>query len=273
MPHQPHHAVPSTGLHPALTIGQAAAYADITIKTVRHYHRLGLIAEPSRDRSGYRRYTATDLSRLVQIRTLAAAGVPLAEIPAILEASPERFADTLADIGRRLDEHIAELTARRETLRRLAEGDRILLPPKATALLERARALGFADEDTALVGESLVLMKAIAPEDFDAHVAHAELVFADPDHMALLVRCGTVADLDPDDPRVDELADDMAAYLTAHPELVPTLPGLDDRSDGATRFELLYRYGEDRRRALARLNTLIAEKLAQGAGGPDPRRP
>lgn len=63
-----------------VTIGQAAAFAGITIKTVRHYHKLGLVDEPARDSSGYRRYGSAELLRLVQVKTLAAAGVPLADI-------------------------------------------------------------------------------------------------------------------------------------------------------------------------------------------------
>lgn len=38
-----------------ITIGQLAAYAGVTIKAVRHYHQRGLLAEPPRDASGYRR--------------------------------------------------------------------------------------------------------------------------------------------------------------------------------------------------------------------------
>ncbi|MFD0268057.1 MerR family transcriptional regulator, partial [Streptomyces sp. NPDC127106] len=63
-----------------VTIGQAAAFAGVTVKTVRHYHQHGLIDEPRRDASGYRRYGSADLLRLIQVRTLAAAGVPLAEV-------------------------------------------------------------------------------------------------------------------------------------------------------------------------------------------------
>lgn len=69
----------------------AAAFAGVTVKTVRHYHRLGLVDEPARDSSGYRRYHSGDLLRLVQVRTLAAAGVPLAGIPALLDAQLERL--------------------------------------------------------------------------------------------------------------------------------------------------------------------------------------
>ena len=72
-----------------LTIGQAAAFADVTVKTVRVYHQHGLIDEPRRDSSGYRRYGSADLLRLVQVRTLAGAGVPLAEIGDLLDAGPD----------------------------------------------------------------------------------------------------------------------------------------------------------------------------------------
>ncbi|WP_349426191.1 MerR family transcriptional regulator [Microbacterium sp. LWS13-1.2] len=78
-----------------VTIGQAAAFVGVTVKTVQHYHKLGLIAEPERDLSGYRRYSADDLLRLVHVRTLAGAGVPLAEIAQLLAADGEEFAAKL----------------------------------------------------------------------------------------------------------------------------------------------------------------------------------
>src|SRR5205823_13214010 len=52
-----------------ITIGQLAAYAGVTIKAVRHYHQRGLLAEPPRDASGYRRYSAQDAIELVKIKT------------------------------------------------------------------------------------------------------------------------------------------------------------------------------------------------------------
>ena len=67
----------------------------------RRDHR-GLVAEPERDTSGYRRYGSAELLRLVQARTLAGAGVPLAEVGELLDAGPERFAAPLGDVHRRL---------------------------------------------------------------------------------------------------------------------------------------------------------------------------
>jgi DNA-binding transcriptional MerR regulator len=56
--------------------------------TIRVYHDKGLLPEPPRDASGYRRYSAQDLVELIKIRTLAEAGLPLATIAHLATASP-----------------------------------------------------------------------------------------------------------------------------------------------------------------------------------------
>ena len=87
-----------------ITIGQLAAYAGVTIKAVRHYHKRGLLEEPTRDSSGYRRYTAQHAIELVKIKTLAEAGVPLARVKELLAAGPDRFAAAIAEVDRTLQE-------------------------------------------------------------------------------------------------------------------------------------------------------------------------
>ena len=67
-----------------LTIGQLAAHAGVTVRAVRHYHAKGLLPEPERDASGYRRYDAKAVVDLIKIRTLADAGVPLARVKELL---------------------------------------------------------------------------------------------------------------------------------------------------------------------------------------------
>ncbi|MFD3534139.1 MerR family transcriptional regulator [Streptomyces sp. NPDC058664] len=151
-----------------LTIGQAAAFVGVTIKTVRHYHRLGLVAEPDRDGSGYRRYRSGELFRLVRVRTLAAAGVPLAEIGDLLDADPKTFAATLDNVHHRLTERIDDLIARRDRLHRLDHGDRALLPDRACAVLGRLAELGFSPDYVAGRREALVLSQALVPEIFDS---------------------------------------------------------------------------------------------------------
>src|SRR5439155_26459658 len=94
----------SKGDRRMITIGQLADFAGVTIKAVRHYHQRGLLEEPPRDSSGYRRYTAEHAIQLIKIKTLAEAGVPLARIRELLAADPDRFAAAIIEIDRNLQE-------------------------------------------------------------------------------------------------------------------------------------------------------------------------
>ncbi|MEV6155150.1 MerR family transcriptional regulator [Nonomuraea sp. NPDC052129] len=244
-----------------VTIGQAAAFVDVTVKTVRHYHKLGLVKEPERDSSGYRRYGSAELLRLVQVRTLAAAGVPLAEIGPMIDADPARFAAALADVERQLDERIAELIARRDTLRRLADGDRALLPDRAVALLERLSGLGFSAAEAAAAREGWVLARALVPEGFDDYLTHVEDALEDTRFVALIKRGAEAAGWEPDDPRIAELATAMADHFLANPAHLQIVTGLQARTDAATRYELIAHHGEEQGSAAAQGIALVEAKL------------
>src|SRR5260370_2813489 len=110
-----------------ITIGQLAAYAGVTIKAVRHYHQRGLLEEPPRDSSGYRRYSAQHAIDLVKIKTLAEAGVPLARINDLLAANPDPFPAAITDIDRNLQERAKELRRTRDRIAGLSSGDRLFV--------------------------------------------------------------------------------------------------------------------------------------------------
>ncbi|MDN3028463.1 MerR family transcriptional regulator [Streptomyces sp. S.PB5] len=244
-----------------LTIGQAAAFAGVTVKTVRHYHRLGLVDEPERDGSGYRRYGSPDMLRLVQVRTLAGAGVPLAEIGALLDADPERFAAALDDVERRLTDRIEELIARRAVLHRLASGDRLLLPERACVALDRFTELGFDTEYVAIQQEALILARALVPEVFDNLLDQLEHQLGDPEYVGLLKLSLEAESWDPDDPRLGELAAALSAKLLANRELLAMPAEFRSRPDAATRYGLVNHHREDQAPAGARLNELLEEHL------------
>ncbi|MFD8478326.1 MerR family transcriptional regulator [Kitasatospora sp. NPDC059673] len=244
-----------------ITIGQAAAFAGITVKTIRVYHRNGLVEEPRRDSSGYRRYGTAELLRLVQVRILAGAGVPLAGIGPILDAEGEDFTTALDQVEDDLTRRIEELTARRDTLRRLATGDRVLLPDRACAILDRMPGLGFSTEDMAIAREGLILVRALVPEGFDDYLAQIEHGLDDPRHVALIKLTWSAGNWAADDPRIEELAEEMAQHFLADPSLLPTLTGLQDKDDATTRHDLLTHHGEDTRPGWSRLTELIQQKL------------
>ena len=58
-------------------IGDAAAFAGTTPRAIRHYHAIGLLAEPERGSDDRRRYGYDDMVRLLWIRRMADAGVSL----------------------------------------------------------------------------------------------------------------------------------------------------------------------------------------------------
>ncbi|MDG4828125.1 MerR family transcriptional regulator [Solwaraspora sp. WMMD1047] len=125
-----------------LTISQLAAYAGVTVRAVRHYHQVGLLPEPDRDGSGYRRYGARAVVSLIKIRTLAGAGVPLAEIGRLLEADAATFAEAIARIDDHLREEIERLETSRKQIAQLAAGDSLTLPPDIVRYLDRLREIG-----------------------------------------------------------------------------------------------------------------------------------
>ncbi|MFC8380962.1 MerR family transcriptional regulator [Nocardia sp. NPDC057272] len=244
-----------------VTIGQAAVFAGVTIKTVRHYEKNGLLAEPARDSSGYRRYGSAELLRLVQVRTLAAAGVPLAEIGSLLDADADAFATELVDVERRLTERIEELIVRRDTLHRLADGDRTLLPDRAVELLARLPGLGFPPAEVAAAREGWVLARALVPEGFDDYLTNVENALEDTEFLTLSRRASESATWEPEDPRIEEVATALAEHYLAHPEQLKIVTGLQARTEAATRYKLIRHHGEEQESAPARLSALVEAKL------------
>jgi len=117
-----------------LKIGEFAQEAQVTIKTLRHYARLGLLKPVWTDRfTGYRYYTREQLTRLNRIMALKDLGFTLEQIGQVLQE--ELTLDELRGMLRlkhaELEQHIREEQARlariEERLRRIEEADDLLL--------------------------------------------------------------------------------------------------------------------------------------------------
>jgi len=67
-----------------LTIGQVAAQCGVGVETVRFYEREGLIVQPSRPESGFRRYPPDTVGRVRFIQRAKALGFSLREIKELL---------------------------------------------------------------------------------------------------------------------------------------------------------------------------------------------
>lgn len=151
-----------------LTIGQLASYAGVTIRAVRHYHQVGLLPEPERDASGYRTYDANAVVRLIRIRTLAEAGVPLARVQELLDAHAKAFAEGAAQIDRELRAQIRGLQEHRRRIAQLASGDSLAVPDKVADYLDRVRAIGAPEALIEAERDAWILVAARYPDQIAA---------------------------------------------------------------------------------------------------------
>ena len=87
---------------------ELAGLASTTVNTIRHYHRLGLLAEPERRYNGYKLYGVRDLVRLLRIRRLVQLGVPLSQIGEV-GAGGETTPEALRELDSELAASIARL--------------------------------------------------------------------------------------------------------------------------------------------------------------------
>ena len=120
-----------------MQISELADRAGVTVKAVRYYERLGLLA-PQRLANGYRDYDDGQLRAAREIRELAAVGIPPGKAAPFIAclgsghaqsdecpASVVAYADGIAE----LDAAIAALEARRKQLsRRLASATDAVAP-------------------------------------------------------------------------------------------------------------------------------------------------
>lgn len=237
-----------------LTIGQLAGYVGVTTKTIRVYHAKGLLPEPPRDASGYRRYSASDAVELIKIRTLAEAGVPLARIRELRSGGELRSA--LQQIDDDLAARIRGLEDTRSRLRQLAEGRLSALPAEVVSFLSRLRSLGFSERWVTLQNDLWLLVFATHPETARTNFRDQSAMLEDPELLAIVLEYDGVHDVVPDDPRVEALAERLVTATRAR--YGAELPSYDK---GSAIPALVQGAVNASSPAWARLDTLLRERL------------
>jgi DNA-binding transcriptional MerR regulator len=194
-----------------LTIGQLASYAGVTIRAVRHYHHVGLLPEPERDASGYRSYGVEAVLRLIRIRTLAEAGVPLARVQELLDSDQRTFAQATAEIDRDLRRQVRELQEHRRRIAQLASGDTLAVPPEVQDYLAMVRATGAPDAMVEAERDAWIVVAARYPERIPAFMEDKVAQLQDPRVVRFYGLVGRVLEESADQER---LAQEMADLLT-----------------------------------------------------------
>ncbi len=75
-----------------MNVGEVAALAGVTVRTLHHYDRIGLLSPSGRSAAGYRQYAPADLDRLHSVLLYRELGFPLEEVATLLDdpsADPE----------------------------------------------------------------------------------------------------------------------------------------------------------------------------------------
>ena len=217
-----------------LTISQLAAYAGVTVRAVRHYHHIGLLPEPSRDGSGYRTYDAGDVVRLIRIRTLAQAGVPLARVQELLAATPEEFDEAVDQIDAGLRAQVRELQEHRRRIARLATGDSLALPAEVLPYLEKLRASGAPEPMVEGERDAWILMAARWPERIPEFMVDKMAQLDDPRMVQLNRLIGELLEVGMDEDRLTAMADLLAEMAEQSAERGELDRNTEEMSDDAS---------------------------------------
>lgn len=250
-----------------LTISQLAAYAGVSVRTVRWYHQRGLLPEPGRDASGYRRYDSQAVIDLVRIRTLAGAGVPLARVAELLRADAEEFRAAVQEVDAELGRTIAELQQRRVDLARLPSAERLCVSDDFAELLGLERSIGISERTIAMERDAWILLSAAYPELVEEALGWKQRTLSDPEYQGLMVRMDQAFDWHPDDPRLTELAGDCLAVMERIYPPEAAAKYVAEWTVDASRYQLISEHGMEDSPAWARLNALV-EDLSRERGYP-----
>lgn len=216
-----------------LTIGALARLAGTTTRTIRHYHQVGVLSEPTRRVNGYREYDLRDAVRLVRVRRLVGLGLSLSEVADVLRAGPGgegELREVLADLDADLAEQERAIAERRRRLAglRARSGDLAASEEVVDLLREvSAAAPGASAEELARERDLLEMVEAMnEPERFAEFAGQYRQALADPEQLeqmtALAARFEALAEADAANPRVEELARDLAdAGLGQFPDDAP----------------------------------------------------
>ncbi len=242
-----------------LLIGDVARLCGLSTRAVRHYHSAGLLPEPARDSSGYRRYGTADVIALVRIARLRSLGMPVPRISARLrDDGATAVTDDLLALTGELTAEIARLTRLRDRIAASVEAQALADPGTAlTAALREYGRLG--DEDNLPPAEEAAarLVDALHPAGLAGAIDAAHELLSDPGKVSaldgLLRRYQALADT-ADAAEVDALAEQVAAVL-------PRPEGAAPPVDVAVMDSLLGdRLNAAQRRFMVQLRRLLGER-------------
>lgn len=190
-----------------------ARLAGVSVRTLRHYHQVGVLAEPERSSNGYRDYDVHDLILLLRIRRLAALGIPLERMAALLDDPGEDADALLDDLDRELAARVTAIERQRAVIARLrAERAAPDLPPELAPFLAAFAVAGQSPELARFDRDQTVLLAHLVGEQGMPHLAHFYEQLSDPELAPTVTSLSArFADLAPDagDQEIHAIADTL----------------------------------------------------------------
>lgn len=103
-----------------MQIGQLATRSGTSVETIRYYERIGLLAAPARNPSGYRQYGQDHLRQLMFVRHCRDMGFSISEIRSLqaLADDPGRSCAEITAVARA---HLSDVRSKLASLRRLEQ--------------------------------------------------------------------------------------------------------------------------------------------------------
>jgi DNA-binding transcriptional MerR regulator len=142
-------------MRPSLAIGDFSCATHLSVKTLRHYHRIGLLEPADVDPyTGHRRYTTDQIPTAQVIRRFRTLEMPLEEIQAVI-AAPDVGSrnDLIAAHLNRLEVHLAKTQEAAASLRDLLQppsGALVTVEHRSTDPLPAAAVSEIVDVEDAL---------------------------------------------------------------------------------------------------------------------------
>lgn len=116
-------------------IGEVADDVGLSLRTIRYYEEIGLVAPSGRTEGGFRLYTDSDVERLRLVKALKPVGMSLETMAELLEAV-DRVSDpgdrSRSDARSRLEEVVATAVERCDELENLLDDARRALEKLST---------------------------------------------------------------------------------------------------------------------------------------------
>lgn len=213
-----------------MTIGELSALTHVSIRTLRHYDKIGLL-KPSRvTEAGYRQYDASALQRLHTILLFRELEFPLADIAHIIDAPDFDPIDAL-------DRQITLLIMRREHI------DNLIILAKGMKL-KGLNHMDFSAFDARKIDDYTAQAKAAwgntaAWKEYEQRgYTHEQNKQSGDGLMALITSFGKDRDIHPASDKAQAMVQQLRDFITAnfYTCTVPVLRGLADMYDGGGDF-------------------------------------